>query len=185
MTDVPMFHRTSVDVPSAVGDEKRHSAEPQSRIVRAATPADIASILRLVNEHARRGELLPRTAVSIRDTLPDWLVGEDEEGCIVACVSLLFYTPTLAEVRSLAVDDRCKGQGWGSTIMAALIVEAQRRGVPTLFALTRAVRFFERAGFTVTDKEMFPEKVWRDCHICPIRHRCDETAVVLHLRREA
>ena len=153
----------------------------QSRLIRAATPSDVAGILTLVNGYARRGELLPRTAGSIRDTLPDWLVGMDADERLVACVSLLFYTPTLAEVRSLAVDDACQGQGWGSAIMAVLIAEARRRGVPTLFALTRAVGFFERAGFTVTGKEHFPEKVWRDCHLCPIRHHCDETAVVLHL----
>ena len=153
------------------------------RTIRPAAPHDIQGILRLVNAHARRGELLPRTALSIRDTLPDWLVGE-QDGRIVACVCLLPYTPLLAEVRSLAVDDSVKGQGWGSAIVQALIVEAERRQVPTLFALTRAVHFFEKAGFIVSSKEMFPEKVWRDCTICPIRHRCDETAVVLNVKRE-
>jgi amino-acid N-acetyltransferase len=166
------------------GFGKRQFSNLQSPIIRPATAGDVPGILALVNEYARRGELLPRTASSIRDTLPDWLVGIDEDERLVACVSLLFYTPTLAEVRSLAVDDACQGQGWGSAIMAALIVEARRRRVPTLFALTRAVSFFERAGFTVTGKEQFPEKVWRDCHICPIRHHCDETAVVLHLAED-
>jgi amino-acid N-acetyltransferase len=148
--------------------------------IRSATLNDIPGILALVNDHARRGQLLPRTAVSIGETLANWLVGE-QDGAIVACVSLLYYTPTLAEVRSLAVHDKAKGKGWGSAIVHSLIAEAERRHVPTLFALTRAVRFFERAGFAVTRKEHFPEKVWRDCHHCPIKHRCDETAVVLHL----
>lgn len=148
--------------------------------IRPATLHDIEGIMLLVNEHARRGDLLPRTALSIRDTLPDWLVAE-QDGRIVACVSLLPYTPVLAEVRSLAVADSVKGQGWGSAIVQALIAEAERRQVPTLFALTRAVRFFEKLGFTITHKEMFPEKVWRDCTMCPIRQRCDETAVVLQV----
>jgi argininosuccinate synthase len=149
--------------------------------IRPPTPTDIPGIMALVNEHVRRGDLLPRTAESIRLTLDDWLIGIDNDGEIVACVSLLYYTETLAEVRSLAVADKTKGQGWGSTIVKAVIEQARLKGIPTLFALTRAVGFFENVGFAVTYKEMFPEKVWRDCHVCPIRHACDETAVVLEL----
>jgi amino-acid N-acetyltransferase len=149
-------------------------------LIRPATSADIPGILALVNEHVRRGDLLPRTAESIRRTLPDWLVGE-AEGAIVACVSLLYYTPGLAEVRSLAVSDAVKGQGWGRAIVAAIIAKAEREQVPTLFALTRAVQFFEKAGFSITEKECFPEKVWRDCLICPLLERCDETAVILRV----
>ena len=149
--------------------------------IRAAHEPDIPTILRLVSDHARRGDLLPRTALSIRETLADWLVGQDEDGDIVACVSLLHYTPVLAEVRSLAVSDKVKGQGWGRTIVKALITQARHNGVPTLFALTRAVDFFQKMGFAITDRERFPQKVWRDCQFCPIVDACDETAVVLHL----
>jgi len=149
--------------------------------IRPARPEDVPGILFLVNEHARRGDLLPRTAASIRDTLDDWLIAKDETGEIVACVSLFAYSPVLAEVRSLAVHDRAKGGGWGSTLVKALILEARHRNVETLFALTRAVRFFERAGFHITNRERFPEKVWRDCSICPLIDNCDETAVVLNL----
>ena len=149
--------------------------------IRPARYEDIPGILHLVNEHARRGDLLPRTAASIRETLNDWLIAKDETGDIVACVALYAYSPVLAEVRSLAVHDRAKGGGWGSTLMKALVFEARRRNIETLFALTRAVRFFQRAGFHVTNRERFPEKVWRDCSSCPLIENCDETAVVLHL----
>ncbi len=149
--------------------------------IRPARPEDVPAIQQLVNEHARRGDLLPRTAASIHDTLGDWLIAKDEAGEIVACVSIYHYSPVLAEVRSLAVHDRAKGGGWGSTLLKALILEARRRGVVTLFALTRAVRFFQRGGFHVSSRERFPEKVWRDCVGCPLFERCDETAVVLNL----
>ena len=76
--------------------------------IRSARPADIPKILRLVSDHARRGDVLPRTALSIRDTLNDWLVGVHEDSGIVACVSLFYYSRYLAEVRSLAVSDRVK-----------------------------------------------------------------------------
>jgi argininosuccinate synthase len=149
--------------------------------IRSAVTADLPAIVRLVNDHARRGEVLPRSALSIRDTLNDWLVGEGPDGRLVACVSLLHYSPVLAEVRSLVVHDDVKGQGWGRTIVQALIARARHHKVPKLFALTRAVPFFQKVGFAITVKERFPEKVWRDCFICPVKHNCDETAVVLQL----
>ncbi len=148
--------------------------------VRPARPEDIPGILDLLNEHVQRGDVLPRSKVSVEQTLPDWMVGV-QNGRVVACASLLFYTEALAEVRSLAVDDAVKGQGWGATIVKALITRAKQEGVPTLFALTRAVTFFQKVGFTVASMERFPEKVYRDCLQCPVRHACDETAVIMHL----
>ncbi len=148
---------------------------------RSARESDIPALLRLINDHARRGDVLPRSAMSIRDTLDDWLVGEDSDLDIVACVSLLHYTTALAEVRSLVVHDKVKGLGWGRSIVKAIIAQAKLRQIPTLFALTRAVPFFQKAGFAVTAMERFPEKVWRDCVICPMQHNCDETAMMLQL----
>jgi amino-acid N-acetyltransferase len=63
--------------------------------------------------------------------------------------------------------------------METLLDEAKRRQVPTLFALTRKVPFFGRFGFQVTERDLFPEKVWQDCRLCPLMERCDETAMVL------
>jgi argininosuccinate synthase len=150
-------------------------------IIRAAKPSDILDIAALIEQHALEGKLLPRSVSSIQSTLNDWLVGEDADSEIVACVSLLRYTPELAEVRSLAVADKVKGQGYGRTIVKALILEARLRQVPTLFALTRVVPFFNKLGFRNSNKELFPEKVWRDCKACPLYHNCDETAVVMSL----
>ena len=149
--------------------------------IRPARAEDVAAILALVNDHARRGDLLPRTAAAIHETLGDWLLGKDDAGELVACVAIFPYSPVLAEVRSLAVHDRVKGGGWGSTLLKALILEARQRGFVTLFALTRAVSFFERGGFHISSRERFPEKVWRDCVGCALYERCDETAVVLNL----
>jgi len=150
-------------------------------IIQPACAEDVPGILTLVNDHARLGQLLPRTANSIRDTLGDWLVAKDDAGEIVACVSLFPYSPVLAEVRSLAVKDGAKGMGWGSAILAEIIQKARCREFVTLFALTRAVHFFQRDGFRITERERFPEKVWRDCSICPLLEHCDEVAVVLNL----
>lgn len=148
--------------------------------VRLAQPRDSGAISKLVMDHARRGDVLPRSLDSIRETIDDWVV-VTVDGKVVACGSLLMYGPGLAEVRSLAVANAHKGQGHGQTVVRTLISMGRARDLHTLFALTRAVRFFEGLGFTVTTKEQFPEKVWRDCTQCPIMDKCDETAVVLPL----
>ena len=147
------------------------------------TEADLAGLVALVNAYARRGDLLPRTPEAIRASLADWVIGKRGDE-VVACGSLLLYTAVLAEVRSLAVADSVQGLGVGRQIVENLIAEAHQRQIPTLFALTRAVPFFLRLGFTITDKALFPQKVWNDCAICPLKDACDETAVVLAMNNE-
>jgi amino-acid N-acetyltransferase len=149
-------------------------------LVRPAADADVQAIADIVNQHARQGHLLPRSAENIRQSLPNWLVAE-VDGVIVGIGSLLEMSPTLVEVRSLAVLPAYRSLGVGGLLVAALVERARERGIPTVFALTRAVPFFERLGFVVTATERFPEKVWKDCVVCPLRERCDETAVVLEL----
>jgi amino-acid N-acetyltransferase len=150
-------------------------------IVRSATEADIPAIVTIVAENARLGHLLPRNAENIRASLGSWLVGE-VQGQVVGIGSLLVMSPILAEVRSLAVLPQYRALGVGAAIVEGIVAEADRQGFPTVFALTRAVGFFTKLGFTITDKERFPEKVWRDCAICPLQHACDETAVVRELQ---
>ena len=148
--------------------------------LRPATIDDLDEIVALVVEFAKRGDLLPRSAESIRLTIDDWVLAllDDE---IVGIGSLLQYTPILAEVRSLAVSDSAQGFGFGRKIVNALVEMARGRNIPTVFALTRAVPFFLKCGFTVTEKENFPEKIWHACRLCPIQDNCDEIAVVLPL----
>ncbi len=150
------------------------------RTTRTGKHSDVAGIAQLVDIHARNGNILPRSVEAIQESINNWIVVNGDES-IVACGSLFFHTPHLAEIRSLVVDERTEGTGLGSAIVKALIDEAQNRGVHTLFALTRVVPFFERLGFILGVKEWFPEKVWHDCANCPVRDRCDENAVVLRL----
>lgn len=148
--------------------------------VRKAGPQDVPGIAALVETYAMRGELLPRTREEIALHLEDWVVAVRDEA-VQACGSLVHYTSTLSEVRSLAVAESAKRNGLGMAIGQALVDQARTRGVRTLFALTRVTRFFEKLGFQLGPEVRFPEKVWRDCRLCPIQDRCDEIAVVMHL----
>ncbi len=145
--------------------------------IRRASLADAPTIADLVSLGEYEGQLLPRSLDFIRASIDDWVVAEDHEN-IVGAGSLLEMSPVLSEVRSLVVAPAYRQNGIGAKIVDALVDEACTRGIPTIFALTRAVPFFEKMGFTMTEKENFPEKVWRDCAICPVRNACDEVAVV-------
>ena len=153
------------------------SIDTSTITARRATLADAQGITALVNMGEREGQLLPRSIESIQASIDDWMVAEDN-GRIVGVGSLLEMGPTLSEVRSLAVAPDYRKFGVGSQIVNALLDLARERNVPNVFALTRAVLFFEKLGFIISDKENFPEKVWRDCNICRVQFMCDEVAMV-------
>ena len=150
---------------------------PLVYVIRPAAEQDIAQIVQLVEVHAREGHLLPRDAVEVQATLANWVVALQADQ-VVGIGSLVQMNPQLVEVRSLAVLPAHRSSGIGGHVVQLLVQLAQQRGFTTIFALTRAVRFFTRLGWTITDKERFPEKVWRDCVKCPLVTCCDETAVV-------
>jgi amino-acid N-acetyltransferase len=145
--------------------------------IRRASLSDAPAVADLVSLGEHEGQLLPRSLDFIRASIDDWVVAEDHEN-IVGAGSLLEMSPVLSEVRSLVVAPAYRQNGIGAKIVDALVDKARTRGIPTIFALTRAVPFFAKLGFTITEKENFPEKVWRDCAICPVRNACDEVAVV-------
>jgi amino-acid N-acetyltransferase len=153
------------------------SAAISTITIRKATLADAPAIADLVSIGEREGQLLPRSLASICASIGDWMVAEDD-GCVIGAGSLLEMSPALSEVRSLVVATEYRQNGVGAQIVAALVDEARARDIPTVFALTRAVLFFEKLGFHITDAYNFPEKVWRDCSICPVRNACDEVAMV-------
>ncbi len=148
--------------------------------IRFARTDDVSAIVDLVNGFATDGTVLPRTSRSVYEHLDSWFVAE-AGGEILGCVSLMPYTSGLVEVRSLAVRRRYHGLGIGRRLMKDLLAEAHRRKIPRLFVLTRIIPFFVTFGFTVSERERFPEKVWRDCQQCPLMYNCDETAMVLDL----
>jgi amino-acid N-acetyltransferase len=145
--------------------------------VRPARPADAPRIAELVNGFAARGDMLPRTTEEVLRHFREFTVAIDAAGRVIGCAGLRLYTPQLAEVVALAVEEDAQGAGAGRRLVRAMEREARRLGVGTLFALTRCEGFFHRLGYRTVPRELFPLKMERDCARCPRAERCDEVAV--------
>lgn len=152
----------------------------QTVICRDATINDVDEIYKLIHYYAEAGIMLPRTKETLLAQLDSFVVAEMEQR-VVGCGALTRLGPDLVEIRSLGLDPSLKGQGIGRKIVDELVSRARTLGVPKIMALTYEVTFFERNGFTVVPKEIFPEKVWRDCIFCKKQHCCDEIAVLKRL----
>lgn len=146
--------------------------------LRPARVSDIDGITSLVNGYAAEAIMLYRSAESVRITLHDFVVAVDSADTVMACGALKEYSPSLAEVASVAVAREAHGLGLGTAIVGEVERLARKRGIDELFALTLTPKFFESAGYVLADRAMYPEKIRRDCLKCPRRIRCNEFCVV-------
>ncbi len=149
--------------------------------LRMAQPGDVASIVALVNGYASDSVMLPITEERVTLALEDFLVAIDVRGRVRACGALKEYSPSLAEVASLAVARDAHGSGIGTRVVEELEMLARMRGIDELFALTMTAGFFERAGYAITERSRYPEKVRRDCASCVRRFGCTEVCVARRL----
>lgn len=149
--------------------------------LRKARLADVAALQQLIQRFVVQGIMLPRTELELAEHIRDFVVAVDSAGSLVGAGALHIYTPTMAEVRSLAVDPETQGSGVGRQIVEALVREAENLGLQALFAFTYVTGFFERLGFHEVSRNELPLKVWKDCLRCPKLQACDEVAVLRHL----
>jgi N-acetylglutamate synthase-like GNAT family acetyltransferase len=132
-----------------------------SHVVRPACAGDVDEIAALANHYAADGLMLPRTADEISLQLDDYVVAVNEHGRLLACAALQEYSPSLAEVSSVAVVRDRQGRGLGSAVVIAVERMAHHRGVSELFALTLSDAFFSSLGYVRTSVECYPEKLTR------------------------
>jgi len=115
--------------------------------IRPARPGDMPAIRRLIRLHADK---LMQTDLPGRQS---FFVAETPEDRIVGCAALQVYSKRLGEVRSLAVDPEYGLQGVGRRLVQACQQRARERGVRQVLAVTSAVGFFEKAGFSTFKQE--------------------------------
>ncbi len=145
--------------------------------IRSAVVADAQRILQLVNELALRQVMLPRSPASVIESIRDFVIAERDDGAFAGCGALAVTWSDLAEVRSLAVNPDLQTKGLGRRIVDHLVEDAERLGIPRLFAFTYVPEFFTKLGFSEVLHESLPHKVFADCKYCPKFHACDEIAM--------
>ena len=149
--------------------------------VRKAAIRDIRPILALVNAYAADGIMLSRTEFDLSEHIRDFSVTYEDDR-LLGCGALHFYTPTTAEIRSLAVNPDLKGRGVGRAIVEALEEEARLNDLESIFAFTYVPEFFGKLGFQEIERGELPLKAWKDCLRCPKFQNCDEIAVLKRLK---
>lgn len=149
--------------------------------VRKASMRDIPAMLAIINDYAAKGIMLSRTEFEMSENIRDFTVAYAGEE-LAGCAALHFYTPTSAEVRSLAVKPSLKQLGVGRALIESLEQEARVNDLVSVFAFTYVLGFFEKLGFQEVERGELPLKVWKDCLRCQKFDHCDEIAVIKHLK---
>ena len=150
-------------------------------ILRPAEMPDVRNIHLLLHDYAIQGVLLDRSEEDIAFYLKNFTVAVDSSNTLLGCMAVRDFGGELLEVRSLAIRSDLRKSGIGRKLVAKAIARLDEElGNYRLFALTLQPGFFERLGFEIVQKELFPEKIWADCSRCPKQHCCDEFAVIYY-----
>lgn len=146
-------------------------------LTRAAVLPDVESIHSIIQPYAATDTLLPRSVAELCENVRDFVVAE-EDGCVAGCGALHLYGTHLAEIRSIAVSLQSKGRGIGRALVDALMEEARRHTVTCVCLFTRTPEFFGHLGFEIANRDMLPDKIYKDCIHCSKLTNCDEIAMV-------
>ncbi|MDD2672871.1 MAG: N-acetyltransferase [Syntrophales bacterium] len=152
-------------------------------MLRKARIGDVKTIHLLINTSSGKGEMLPRSLMDIYGSLRDFFIYIDEDtGRLAGICAMTIIWENLAEVRSLFVEESCRGRGIGKMLVEACISEAITLQLYRIFTLTYQKEFFRKLGFGAVERSTLPEKIWSDCFRCPkYPDFCDETAMIIEL----
>ncbi len=139
---------------------------------------DAQAIQKLINRFASRDLMLSRSLSEIYDNIRDFFVIRNRSGRVVGACALHIAWQDLAEVKSLAVEQRLRGKGLGARLVSACLNEAEDLGVKKVFCLTKSVGFFKKMQFKIVSRNVLPHKIWGECVRCPHFPDCNETAMI-------
>ena len=148
-------------------------------VARKASVADVEQVAALVNGFAAEDIMLPRTPEQVLAGVDSYVVVRDVRGRVLACAALREYSPSLAELVSVAVAREAHGRGLGSVVVAAVERLAVKRGFDGVFAHTLSPGFFEANGYVTVDRGLFPEKQARPTTSCLWKALVEERAVAV------
>ena len=151
--------------------------------IRTAVREDARKIHDLVQRNQQAGHLLPRQLSELTSRIDRFVVGVDGRGSIVACGELAPLSSSVAEIRSLVVNERRRGQGLGRRIVDELKSRARAAGYDDLCVFAHQPAYFAHMGFSIVPHTWLPEKIMTDCRNCPLFRRCEQFAMVTDLDR--
>ncbi len=129
--------------------------------ITSANETDIPQLLSLNNRFAASGLTLVRTPEFAANHLSDYRVLRDAQGGVIGCIALDEYSPSVAEIISLAIEQDVQGLGYGKRLIEAGVKLARKRGYSDLFAVSYSDELFLAAGFERVALETYPEKITR------------------------
>ena len=148
--------------------------------LRSAKDSEARALHALIAANLEEGHLLPRTLAELSVHATRFVVATRGRR-IVGCAELAALSPHVAEVRSLAVDGRERGQGVGTMIVDELRRRAPRLGFEKLCAFTHVPAYFINMGFSIVPHLWLTEKIYTDCVKCPHFRQCGQYAMVVPL----
>ncbi|MEO7367298.1 MAG: GNAT family N-acetyltransferase [Gemmatimonadaceae bacterium] len=104
--------------------------------------------------------MLPRTMEQITMGIDNYVVAANGSR-VVACAALEEYSPSLAEVSSVAVSKTEHGRGLGTEVVLGVERLARSRDIGELFALSLSDGFFLSLDYEGTPVSRYPEKLAR------------------------
>jgi amino-acid N-acetyltransferase len=133
---------------------------PGQVVIRRARIADVRKIKALVDTDAGR-VLLEKELVALYEDMQEFWVAESD-GEVLGCGALHVLWEVLAEIRTVAVDKRARGNGIGHALVGRLIELAKDLGLRRIFVLTFETHFFTRHGFVEIDGTPVSQEVYEE-----------------------
>ncbi len=128
--------------------------------VRPATRMDAEQIWELLACYVSEGLMLPRTLEQITMNIENYVVAVASSK-VVACAALEEFSPSLAEVSSVAVAKTEHGKGLGTEVVLGVERLARARDIAELFAMSLSDRFFLSLDYQTVSISRYPEKLAR------------------------
>lgn len=146
--------------------------------IRPARVGDVPAICELIRTFADRRLMIRRSLGELYESIREFIVATDDDGKVVGCAALHVFWEDLAELKCLAVSERCQGSGVGRKLVDACWKSATELQLQSVFTLTYVPEFFEKCGYRQIDKSELPHKIWNECVRCPLFPSCTEVALI-------
>ena len=147
------------------------------RLVKAKL-LDIDDMQKLVAKEIEEGVILERSRDEVATNIRSYVLAKDRDR-VVGYTALHIYSTRLAEIRSLIVSSKYRGQNIGKRLVEFTLNEAKEIGVEEVLVLTYLANFFKKLDFIEIPKETIPEhKIWADCIKCIHFPICNEVSLV-------